>query len=358
MPPLSAPSRLTTSATTRADRLASSISGLMNITLPVNVRPGSASAANSIAWPTFTSARRVDGTDTVRSSTRLSTMRNSGVLPPMFSTRSPTLTPRNATTPSIGANSMRLGQPRLRRLDLRLRRRRGRLGRLDRALRVVEACGVIRPNSFSCCARSYSRFARDSADARLGLAGPQRRDAGLDLARVEPREAIALADGHPFGHEHVGDRRRDFGLHVGRELRRERADHLDAVLKRAEGDRRRRDGDRRLAGGRRSRRLPGLPGCPAALAGAGAAAATAAPTNRMERMRDDASHCVTSPYADGTVTRPSNSTFRIRRSPSVPTWLSSGSIWRSVAALENAHDGQRHVFRRRRRAIRRPAGRR
>ena len=38
-----------TSAMTLAERLASSTAGLMNITLPVNVRPGTASVVNSSA---------------------------------------------------------------------------------------------------------------------------------------------------------------------------------------------------------------------------------------------------------------------------------------------------------------------
>ena len=46
-PPLSARPCSATSTTTFADRLAASIAGLMNITLPVKARPGSASVVNS-----------------------------------------------------------------------------------------------------------------------------------------------------------------------------------------------------------------------------------------------------------------------------------------------------------------------
>ena len=135
----------------------------MNITLPVNGRPGSESVVNSMGWPTLTAERRDDGTDTVRSSSRLSTMRKSGPLPPMFSTRSPTLTARSATTPPMGATSV----------DFARRASAVRVWACDAAVAASaastalfassKACGVIRPYFCSCCARSDSRFARDSA---------------------------------------------------------------------------------------------------------------------------------------------------------------------------------------------------
>ncbi len=102
-PALSDSSGFGTSVFTFTVRLASSATGLMNETRPVNSRPGNASLEKANGWPGFSSAMRADGTLAVSSRSRLSTMRNIGGGFPMFSTKSPTLTFRVATTPSIGA---------------------------------------------------------------------------------------------------------------------------------------------------------------------------------------------------------------------------------------------------------------
>ena len=162
-PPLSAPSVFATSAITFTERLAGSSAGLMNITLPVKARPGTVSVVNSRGCPTRTADARDAGTATVRSSRRLSTMRNIAALPPMFSTRSPTLTPRMATIPSMGALMNDLAS---RAWAVRTCARAAADAASAASTAVFASskfCGVISPNSLSCWARSNSRFARDSA---------------------------------------------------------------------------------------------------------------------------------------------------------------------------------------------------
>ena len=191
-PSLRAPSEFATSTITFADRLAASMAGLMNMTFPVNMRPGSVSDEKSSVCPTRTDASRDDGTDTVRSSTRLSTMRNIDALPPMFSTRSPTLTPRSATTPSIGALMSSL----LRCVSAALICARAAVMAASDASTAVlassRACGVIRPYCFSCCARSYSRCARfwptlACASAALNVSMPASVSRLSSRASLSPR---------------------------------------------------------------------------------------------------------------------------------------------------------------------------
>ena len=148
----------------------------------------------------------------------------------MFSTRSPTLTPRSATTPSIGERITLLARCVSRALDLRPRRGHRRLRRLDGGLRIVERLRgdeavlleLLRPLVLAL--RAVQRH------PRLRLGGLQRLDARLGLARVEPREPGAALHRHPLGDVDVGHDAGHLRLHVGGELRLQRSDDVHALL--------------------------------------------------------------------------------------------------------------------------------
>ena len=184
----------------------------------------------------------------------------------MFSTRSPTLTPRKATTPSIGDAMNDLARRASAVLICALAADVAASAASTAVFASSKACGVIRPNSFSCCARSYSRRARDSATracASVALSASMPASVSVVSSRAS---RSPLSNRHPLGDVHRGDRPGDLGLHVGRELRLERADDLDAFLQVGRDHRARRNGHRWPA------HL--LPYCPAlgiggAVAGAG-----------------------------------------------------------------------------------------
>ncbi len=195
------------------------MTGLMNMTFPLNMRPGSVSDEKSSVWPTRTDASRDDGTDTVRSSTRLSTMRNIDVLPPMFSTRSPTLTPRERHHAVHRRGDEQLVQPRLGRLDLRPRGGHGRVRRLHGRLGVVEGLRGDQAVLLQLLRALVLALRAVLADLGLRLGRPQRLDAGLRLAAVEPRQLVAPLHGHPLGHVDLRHHAGHLGLHLGGELR-------------------------------------------------------------------------------------------------------------------------------------------
>ena len=190
-PPRSEPSSLRTSAVRRTERLAASTVGLMNITAPVKLRPGTPSVVNSSGCPTRSSLSRLEGTLTVTWRTRLSTTVNIGP-PPMFSTRSPGLTPRIATTPSIGARMIALARRVSARSswDFATAVVAAAASRAERA--SSSACCVISPYSLSFSARSSSRWARDSATWAWSTA------ARAPSTTVRPSEVSSRASGVPL----------------------------------------------------------------------------------------------------------------------------------------------------------------
>ena len=128
-----------------------STDGLMNITVAGERAPGHRVGRELEPLPDArASAAGSTGTVTVRSSSRLSTMRNIGLLPPMFSTRSPTFTLRSATTPSIGAWMDDFAS---RASPVRTCARAARVAASAASSADVassSACCVMRPYSFSC----------------------------------------------------------------------------------------------------------------------------------------------------------------------------------------------------------------
>ena len=72
-PPFRTGGSFLTSAMTLTERSASLTEGLMNFTFPVKARPGKASVVKCRDCPVCRAAISVDGTETVRLSTRLST---------------------------------------------------------------------------------------------------------------------------------------------------------------------------------------------------------------------------------------------------------------------------------------------
>ena len=102
MPGCSSPSPAKV-ATTRKVPVPVSTTGATRSTLPVNSRPGSASATSLTCWPGRSLAISRSGTFKVASSRWLSTMRKIGEL---ICTKLPGLMSREATTPEIGATTV------------------------------------------------------------------------------------------------------------------------------------------------------------------------------------------------------------------------------------------------------------
>ncbi len=306
---------------TFAERLAASIAGLMNITLPVNVAAGQRVGRELAgAAPPSPAPGCDDGTETVRSSSRLSTIRNIGSRRRPCSRRGRRRSPRaSATTPSIGATSDDLAS---RAWAVLICARAAAVAASAASTAVFASsrfCGVIRPYSLSCCARSYSRRARDSA-TRACASAAFRASMPASVSRgVEPRQRRALAHRHPLGHV---DRRHDAGhlrLHVGGELRRERADDLDALLEVRHDDRADRHGHRRLAGRRRGRRF----GSRFLRAGNGGRECGADRDHSgLHGLHESLPSA--SPYCRRSFKTPSNTRSITRRRVSTPTGSSSG----------------------------------
>ena len=168
-PPFSAPSAFGTSATTLAERLASSTAGLMNMTLPVKVRPGTASVVNSSRWPTRTPDSCDVGTFTVRSSSRLSTMRNIGSAAAHVLDAVARIDAAQGDHAVHRGRDERLGEPGLAGAHLRARRPRSPASAASSAdVASSSACGVIRPYCFSSTRPVVLALAR----------GPRRRGPG------------------------------------------------------------------------------------------------------------------------------------------------------------------------------------
>ena len=158
------PSVFGTSATTLAERLASSTAGLMNMTLPVKVRPGTASVVNSSRWPTRTAGQ-------VRGRHRAPSDRAAGCRRCGTSGRCRPCSRRDRRRSRRAGRRRRpsgrvmydLAEPRLAGAHLRPRGVRRRLGRLERRRGVVESLrrdeAVL---ASAASARSCSRCARAS----------------------------------------------------------------------------------------------------------------------------------------------------------------------------------------------------
>src|SRR3972149_5928968 len=198
-------------ATIFAARLAASTAGLMNMTLPTKVRPGTASVVNSSGCPMRMPERFEDGTSTVRSSSRLSTIRNMGSLLPMFSTRSPTLMLRSATMPFIGEWMNDFAS------------------RASPVLTCAVAARLAAPAASRAEAPPPSPRRVPAPRPRLGDRrlcdnGLERLESRLGLGGVQPRESRPFLHGHPLRDVHRRDGAGHLGLHAGRNFRRQRSD--------------------------------------------------------------------------------------------------------------------------------------
>jgi hypothetical protein len=144
----------------------------------------------------------------------------------MFSTRSPTLTRRNATTPSIGARMNDFARRASAGANLRERRGGSRRRRVAREPRLVER---LRRNQSVALQFERTIVLAPRArldDPRLRRHRLQGLDGGVGFAGVEPRQRRPFADRHPLGHVHRGHDAGHLGLHVGGELRRQRPDDV------------------------------------------------------------------------------------------------------------------------------------
>ena len=162
----------------------------MCMTRPEKTLPGNESIVKSSPCPTRKAAERAEGTATVSSSRRLSTMRNIGAPLPMFSTRSPTLTDRSATVPVIGARITAFAHRVSAAASSAAAACAAAAAASDAERASSRLCWVTRPWSLSFTARSSSRLARVAAtSACSAIAAAARRAASA--SRVSSRASGA-----------------------------------------------------------------------------------------------------------------------------------------------------------------------